>query len=510
VLIVTLAMLALASPVDEPYRAALVIGQNTPDDDALGLLHYADDDAVLTHALFREAQIDSILLTRLDDDTRALHPATAETPPTIDAVNAALGSLFARLSAARTAGRRTEFIFFFSGHGDLTEGEGSIVLDDGRLLRSSLYDDILAVSPADRNHVIIDACRSYFLAFAKGVGGARERAPSGFTSKLTKSERAVRARTGFFLSTASDEESHEWDRLQAGIFSHGIRSALRGAADANLDGQISYREIHAFLDRANSGIANARFQPKFTVVPPLDDTDGDAALLTWTDDVDTLSLDDARLGGHLLLESSDGIRLADIPPSRGHTRRIVLPQARPLFIVDASSRDEREIRLEGSALLSALDPLRPRVAAKGARHLAFEALFKLPFGAVDVRATRFSAPTGPHVPDDRSALFTPLVVSTVALGAFGSVLALGAVASTITAASIAVTGLSTSQVERVQRNEIILALDIVSLIGGLGAVTSFAATGVSVYMLHQLDRDVKADEIEPRARISHSRDGGAE
>jgi hypothetical protein len=508
-LFTTLTALALATSVDdEPYRAAIVIGQNTPDDEALGELRYADDDAVLTHALFREARVDSILLARLDDDTRALHPTVDASAPTIDAVNAALSTLFARLQAARARGQRAEFIFFFSGHGDLTDGEGSILLDDGRLLRSSLYDDILMVSPADRNHVIIDACRSYFLAFAKGAGGGRARAPEGFTERLTQSESAVRARTGFFLSTSSDEESHEWDRLQAGIFSHELRSAVRGAADADVDGHVSYREIQAFLDRANGGIANSRFRPSFTVVPPLDDAGGDQMLLSWPEDAEVLTLDDARLAGHVTLENGDGIRLADIPPSRGHTRRIVLPTHRPLFVVDMGSRQEREIRERGSTRVSVLDDQTPRVAAKGARHLAFDALFKLPYGGVDVRATRFGVPSGAGAVESESLLAMPLLAGSITLGAAGALFGVVALGATIAAATIAITGLSTSQVERVERNEIILALDVVSLVGGVLAVASFAGSGASLFGLHQLEKPADPFENEPRARVSHSRGGG--
>jgi hypothetical protein len=50
---------------------------------------------------------------------------------------------------AATTGAQTEFMFFYSGHGDVEHGEGFVNLDGGRLTRSDLYERILAVSPAN-------------------------------------------------------------------------------------------------------------------------------------------------------------------------------------------------------------------------------------------------------------------------------------------------------------------------------------------------------------------------
>jgi len=480
--VLTLVAAAHDAPL-APYRAAVVIGQNVPDDEALALLRYADDDALRTHELFVEAGIDSVLLARLDDDTASLDEAPRDLdPPTSTAMNAALARLFERLRAAREEGRPTEFFFFFSGHGDLTDGEGSLVLDDGRLLRSSLTRDVLARSPADRNHVFIDACRSYFLAFAKGAGGTRERAPAGFTHD-DDDTRAVRARTGYFLSTSSNDESHEWDGVQAGVFSHELRSGLRGAADVDADGTVSYREMQAFLMRANAGIAHARLRPRFLVVPPDDDMAGDGTVIAWPDDRDALTLDDDALG-HVYLEGPLGQRYLDVPPSRGHVRRVVLPDARPLFLVDARSRDERTIVSDGGVRARDLSTTRARVASKGAEHRAFAALFTAPFGAVDVRAARFDAPIQTR---EGSPYVVPLFAASSALGVAGLLFGVTALGSTGAAAVVALAGLSASQVERVQRNELILALDAVALVSGILTVATLGGAGAALLTAYRLD-----------------------
>ena len=119
----------------------------------------------------------STLLVELDDSSEKLFGAEAAgaKPPTTEALRAALTHTFARIEAAKASGERTAFYFVYSGHGDVAHGEGFVALEDDRLTRTMLFEEILSASPADENHVIIDACRSYFLVFEKGPGGRRRR-----------------------------------------------------------------------------------------------------------------------------------------------------------------------------------------------------------------------------------------------------------------------------------------------------------------------------------------------
>ena len=112
--------------------------------------------------------------------------------------------------------------------------------------------DVGARSPAARNHVFIDACKSYFLAFEKGPGGRRSPYTRSFVDASVPSRLTT---TGFVLSTSSDRDSHEWERYQGGILSHELRSALRGGADADGDGRVDYAEIGAFLASRQLSIA---------------------------------------------------------------------------------------------------------------------------------------------------------------------------------------------------------------------------------------------------------------
>lgn len=360
-------------------RFAIVIGNNHSNQPDTLDLRYADDDAIAMHALLTDAGVDSVLLVRPDADTREQsgRAAAAGAPRWRDLVGQ-LGALEGRIRAANAAGAATSLLVFYSGHGNVEHGEGYVELEDTHLTRTLLRRAILQKTGAREVHLIVDACRSYYLAFEKGPGGKRRA-----ISSLVADARGG-ARTGYVLSTSSDRESHEWEEFQGGIFSHEVRSALRGAADADRDGSVSYAELGAFLSVANRGIKNARFRPDFVVRPPADLSD---ELLRWPAEADALLIDAPE--GHLYIEGPAGERVADVHPAPDAAISIRLPAARPLFVKREDSR--REYAIEGRAALTRLSELaggRVRVASKGALHMAFRRLFSIPFGAGDVDAFR--------------------------------------------------------------------------------------------------------------------------
>jgi hypothetical protein len=371
-----------ARAADHAVSFAIVVGNNRPEArSGNGHLHYADDDALSIDRLLRDAGATTVLLMRPDSDTRRLNPdLQPDGLPTAVAVRQAMASLREAMLAAQRRGRRTELLLFFSGHGDVAHGEGYLVLEQGRLTREMLYKEILARSPAQTNHVIVDACKSYFLAFDKGSGGTRIPYRRRFAERFAPS---LREDTGFVLSTSSDRDSHEWERFQAGVFSHEVHSALRGAADADADGRVTYGELGAFLATANQAIANPRFRPDFVVVPPgARPARLDRPVLVWRSD-DTFVVDRPELG-HLYLEDAQGDRLIDLHGETGHELRLHLPVARPLFLRTIAGDREWVLPHREARTLSALDRRPVTVAAKGAIHLAFNKLFAFPFGPARV------------------------------------------------------------------------------------------------------------------------------
>ncbi|HWM88949.1 MAG TPA: caspase family protein [Kofleriaceae bacterium] len=378
-------------------RFAVVIGNNHSERSDTRSLRYADDDAVAMHQLLDEAGVESALFVNLDSESRNLYPGLAASGrPRWSALRARLARLEDRIRAAERAGAATTLLLFYSGHGDVAHGEGYVELEDARLTRTLLRREILERTSADEVHLVIDACRSYFLAFEKGAGGKRRRAAA---APLVDSGR-TRARTGYILSTSSDRDSHEWEAFQGGIFSHEVRSALRGAADADQDGSVTYAELGAFLTVANGGIRNARFRPDFVVRPPGDLSD---ELLRWQGrGAQTLLLDRPEQG-HMILEGPTGERLLDVHPAEGQELLLRLPARRPLFL--RQSGGDREFAItepDGDLRLSALSDGRVRVASKGALHLAFRQLFSSPFSGLDVARYRHAVMSSSVVMGERA------------------------------------------------------------------------------------------------------------
>jgi hypothetical protein len=364
-------------------RFAIVIGNNTSERADTRDLRYADDDAVAMHRLLRQAGVASSLFVTLDAASRSLHPGLVpDGRPRWSALRDRMVRLEQEIGAARRAGAATTLIVFYSGHGDVAGGEGYVELEDQHLTRTLLRREILDRSAADEIHLVVDACRSYYLAFEKGPGGRRR---AGAHGPLID---RPRARTGYILSTSSDRDSHEWEAFQGGIFSHEVRSGLRGAADVDRDGSVTYAELGAFLAVANRGIRNPRFRPDFVVRPPGDLSD---ELLRWDEDraAQTLLLD-VPGQGHMVLEGPAGERLLDVNAADGQELLVHLPDERPLFL--RRSKGDREFAIEagrvGPLRVSGLLGAPVRVASKGALHLAFAQLFSASFGALDVERYR--------------------------------------------------------------------------------------------------------------------------
>lgn len=190
---------------------------------------------------------------------------------------------------------------------------------------------------------------------------------------------ALDRRFGLLLSTSVTRESHEWEAFQAGVFSHEVRSGLYGAADADGDGRVSYREIAAFVENANAAIPNERFRPRVFARPP---RAGDTLLdIRWSRHP-YLEVGPSR-SGRYLLETAEGVRLADFHSSDRARLRLMRPPGRGLLYLRRPDRDDLEYAIRPGprvVRVAALAGRRPRVALRGAAHHAFSRLFERPFG----------------------------------------------------------------------------------------------------------------------------------
>ena len=204
-------------------RMAVVVGNNLGHDPTR-TLRYAEEEAGRLATLLRGAgEFESVVTVK---------GARRE------AVEEALAAARAQLDRAHAQGKRTLFLFYYSGHGD----QEALELGSSRLPLRDLRSYLEQLSGADVRVAFVDACQSGALT---GVKGGR-RAP-GYEIHLADPG-SVKG-MAIVTSSTANELSQESDDLGGSFFTHNIMAGLRGAADSSHDGQVTLGEIYQFAFR---------------------------------------------------------------------------------------------------------------------------------------------------------------------------------------------------------------------------------------------------------------------
>jgi hypothetical protein len=381
ILSLVFALCHAASAAAQSAGFALIVTNNRSQSTTRPDLHYADDDGVQYATLFEDlfGSEHVTLLTQLDGETAALHPQVQARAPTHENLDAAVQQLVQRLHAAQTAGLSTVVYLVFAGHGDLDRGQGYLDLADGRLTAQELEERVIKLLPADRIHLVLDSCNSYFLLNPRKPGGKRWQSQADVPRDLL----AKYPRLGAILSTSAEAVTYEWSELQSGVFSYEVRAGLRGAADVDGDGRITYAELAGFIRVANRPIVNDLYRPKVFSKGPT--ADGDSAVFAQLPAAGKRRLRlDANTGRRLTLRDPQGVRVMDIHQEAGTPFSLTLPSGVALHAqeqIPSAERPqwvEREIP-EGEHALSTLT-LHPMSENRRGEPPLFGMLFSDPFG----------------------------------------------------------------------------------------------------------------------------------
>jgi hypothetical protein len=160
---------AATGPLPETY--VLIIANNRSLDPGVSPLRFADDDGARYYELFRLTTFHLAFFSVLDDETADLFPRAAEVAqvPEEEAILKTLDKWNREMEKEAAQGRESELYIIYAGHGDMDEtGEGYINLQRTKLKRKDLYQKILSPAKATFVHLIIDACKSYFLVKRRG------------------------------------------------------------------------------------------------------------------------------------------------------------------------------------------------------------------------------------------------------------------------------------------------------------------------------------------------------
>jgi Caspase domain len=369
---------------------ALIVTNNRSLDPQRPNLQFADDDgaqyASLFGQLFGEEQV--ALLTTFDAASAQLQPHWAQraVPPTRAQLELAVARLARQLAAEHAAGTSTVAVLVFAGHGDLDNGKGFLELEDGRLTAAELENEVVARLPADRIHLVLDSCNSYFMLSPRKPGGRRWSAPSapgdGLLGRWPK--------VGAVVSTSAEAVTYEWSELQSGIFSYEVRSGLRGGADADGDGRITYAELAAFISVANQHVPNDLYRPKVFARGPggaADEVFLDLRAATGR----RLEVPAGPAGHRLTLRNQLGVRVADLHTEPEATGAMLLPAEPVLSLTEAVPLPGAEGRTVLAQLVVPDDDARLRLDALSADPAPLVARGELP-----VFRSLFEAPFGPR------------------------------------------------------------------------------------------------------------------
>jgi hypothetical protein len=203
-----------------PGRYAVVAGNNVGAP-GRAKLWYAEDDAERFHKALHEL-----------GDFSEQHVVVVKSG-TAGAFRDAVASVNGMMLAAKKVGDKPLLVVYFSGHA----GAGGLEFGNERIS----YDEIRAIvgsSAAQSKIVIVDACEAGALTQVKGA-----RAETQVLFELPSDE--VNG-TAFIASTAVGEAAQESAQLGGSFFTHHLDVALRGAGDADGDGQVTLSEAFRY------------------------------------------------------------------------------------------------------------------------------------------------------------------------------------------------------------------------------------------------------------------------
>ncbi|HPS30285.1 MAG TPA: caspase family protein [bacterium] len=375
-----------------PKRFVVIVGVNSsPANSSLEPLNFADDDAAKYFVIMKRYSEKTYLLTTPDSDTQKRFPQISgyAVVPSKDNLKNYLSKIYNEIAEVKKKGFSTDLMFIYSGHGIfLDDKEGALTLSDGVISRTELYDYVIKKSPADFNHLIIDSCNSYYMVNQRGgkeewkkqsTGVVRSDAVRNFFSGYDLSSYP---NTGVVLSTSSEADSHEWNRIRSGVFSHELLSGIIGAADVNEDGKIEYSEIKAFLDAANLKVNDTKEKLSIFVKPPAQDQRRALFILDGVSQSAILKIP-RNIKGRFFIENSLGTRYFDMNKTDEQSVSIMLVPEKLYYLVDNTNFLVYKIEnaSHGEIFFSRLKAEKEGVKSKGISDDRLKAaLFAQPYG----------------------------------------------------------------------------------------------------------------------------------
>ena len=152
--------------------------------------------------------------------------------PSKDKIDDTLNKITTKINRNKLNAKRSEFIFYYSGHSD----ENSLLLGESAYDYSSLKHKITEI-PSDIHIVILDSC--YSGNFIRTKGGQKKKPFLMDDSSVVKGH-------AYLSSSSAREFSQESDDIESSYFTNAMITGLRGAADTSGDNKVTLNELYSY------------------------------------------------------------------------------------------------------------------------------------------------------------------------------------------------------------------------------------------------------------------------
>ena len=152
--------------------------------------------------------------------------------PSKEAIDETLNKISNKIMTSQSHAKRSEFIFYYSGHSN----ESSLLLGDIPYDYSSLKAAITEV-PSDIHVVILDSC--YSGNFIRTKGGQKRK-------PFLIDDSSVVTGHAYLSSSSTNEYSQESDEIESSYFTNAMITGLRGAADTSGDNKVTLNELYSY------------------------------------------------------------------------------------------------------------------------------------------------------------------------------------------------------------------------------------------------------------------------
>ncbi len=253
--------------------------------------------------------------------------------PSKENIDETLKQISRKITTSQSHAKRSEFIFYYSGHSD----ENSLLLGDIPYDYSSLKAAITDV-PSDIHVVILDSC--YSGNFIRTKGGQKRK-------PFLIDDSSVVTGHAYLSSSSTNEYSQESDEIESSYFTNAMITGLRGAADTSGDNKVTLNELYSYafndtLSKTESSKAGPQ-HPNYNITLV---GSGDLVLSDISTGEAMLSLSkDAK--GKFIIRDANGKLISEINKVAGQPIFMALPAAQySAVIIDENSTKQGYFNLQ--------------------------------------------------------------------------------------------------------------------------------------------------------------------